>query len=149
MFTDNKNKFNGIYDVLRKKSIRQLYQGFYPSLVGFGTFSGFYFTFKINIILYFLIPPLSGGLAGVSALTISYPTDLIRRRLQLQQFDNTVPTYNNAIDAIKKIYKYEGGIPAFYRGLTANYVKSFVQWGIHFYALSLFMNYTEKSKQSS
>ena len=37
----NKNKFNGIYDVLRKKSIKQLYQGFYPSLVGFGTFSGF------------------------------------------------------------------------------------------------------------
>ena len=41
-----------------------------------------------------------------------------------------------------------GVFPA-YRGLTANYVKSFVQWGIHFYALSLFMNYTEKSKQSS
>ncbi len=145
----NKNKFNGIYDVLRKNSIRQLYQGFYPSLLGFGTFSGFLFYFQDKYNTIFPNSPLSGGLAGVSALTISYPTDLVRRRLQLQQFDNTVPRYNNTIDAIKKIYKYEGGIPAFYRGLTANYVKSFVQWGIHFYALSLFINYMEKSKQSS
>ena len=145
----NKNKYNGIVDVLRKSSIKTLYQGFYPSLFGFGIFSGFLFHFQDKYNNIFPNSPLSGGLAGVSALTVSYPTDLVRRRLQLQSFDNTVPIYNNAFDAIKKIYINEGGIPAFYRGLSANYVKSFVQWGIHFYALSLFMDFTVKSKQSS
>ena len=45
--------------------------------------------------------------------------------------------YNGAIDCVKKIINTEG-ISGLYRGLYANYVKSFVQWGIHFYLIDLF-----------
>ena len=78
---------------------------------------------------------LIGGVSGVAAISITYPTDLIRRRLQLQGYDPTVPKYNGFFDAIKKIYKNEGGIVAFYRGLHANYVKSFAQWSVYFYII--------------
>ena len=80
------------------------------------------------------------------ALTFSYPTDLIRRRLQLQKFDKTVPKYNGPIHCVKKIINTEG-IPGLYRGLHANYIKSFVQWSIHFYLIDLFNEL--KQKQSS
>ena len=94
------------------------------SLLGFGTFSGclFYFQDKIKK-KYPELTPISGGLASTCALTISYPTDLLRRRLQLQSFDKSVPIYHNKSDMLKKIYKSEG-IHGFYRGLLPNYCKS-------------------------
>ena len=79
-------------------------------------------------------PFINGGLASIMALTITYPTDLMRRRLQLQGYDKSVPIYKNTFDCFRKIYKYEG-IRGFYRGLHANYVKSFGQWSIYFYIL--------------
>ena len=144
----NKNKYNGILDVLRRTPIKNLYNGFAMSLFGFGTFSGFLFYFQDKIKNeYPSLSPLSGGIASTLALTISYPTDLLRRRLQLQSFDSSVPVYNNATDMIKKIYKSEG-IIGFYRGLFPNYCKSFIQWSIHFYMLQQIHNLTEKSKRS-
>lgn len=132
----NKNKYNGIYDVFKKTPIKRLYRGLGTSIIGFGSFSGWLFYFqdivKNNNTQY---PFLNGGIASIMALTITYPTDLVRRRLQLQDYDKSVPKYNGIIHAIKKIYKTEGGIPAFYRGLHANYIKSFSQWSIYFYII--------------
>ena len=46
----NKNKYSGILDVLKRTPMRNLYNGFSMSLLGFGTFSGclFYFQDKIK-----------------------------------------------------------------------------------------------------
>ena len=90
---------------------------------------------------------VTGGLSAMTAVSITYPTDLIRRRLQLQSFDSSVPVYHDARDMIKKIYKSEGLI-GFYRGLFPNYCKSFIQWSIHFYMLQKIHYLTEKSKRS-
>jgi hypothetical protein len=144
----NKNKYSGILDVLKKTPTKNLYKGFSMSLLGFGTFSGYLFYFQDKIKnKYPELSPISGGLASICALTISYPTDLLRRRLQLQSFDKTVPIYHNTSDMLKKIYKSER-IRGFYRGLFPNYCKSFVQWSIHFYALQKLHSLTEKSKRS-
>jgi len=131
----NKTKYKGVYNVLRNTSIKRLYGGLPVSIFGFGTFSGCLFYFKDYVQrknTYF--PPINGGLASIMALTITYPTDLIRRRLQLQGYDKSVPIYKNTFDCIRKIYKYDG-ISGFYRGLHANYVKSFAQWSIYFYVI--------------
>ena len=68
------------------------------------------------------------------AVTITYPSDLIRRRLQLQGFDSSVPTYNGIIDCLIKIYRQEG-IKGFYRGLLANYVKTGPTVAIQFWTI--------------
>ena len=57
-----------------------------------------------------------GGFAGTGAVSITYPSDLIRRRLQLQDFDKNVPRYTGIIDCASKIIKSEG-ITGLYRGL--------------------------------
>lgn len=131
----NKNKFDGIFQVLKKTPTKYLYGGLPMSMVGFGAFSGclFYFQDIIQRKNTYL-PFFNGGLASIVALTITYPTDLMRRRMQLQGYDKSVPIYNNNFDCIRKIYKYEG-IRGFYRGLHANYVKSFGQWSFYFYIL--------------
>ena len=105
------------------------------SLIGFGSFTGwlFYLQSKLNE-NYPNLAPINGGLASVGALSFSYPTDLMRRRLQLQEFDKSVPIYKNNRDVIKQI-KHNEGIRGFYRGIHANLIKSFVQWSVHFYIL--------------
>ena len=135
----NKNKYRGITDVLRRLSIRELYQGSKMSLLGFGSWSGLQYSsyYYINNIVkdtFLDTKFISGGLSGMFAVTITYPSDLIRRRLQLQGFDNSVPKYNGIIDCVKKIYKYEG-IKGFYRGLLANYVKTGPTLAIQFWTI--------------
>ena len=63
---------------------------------------------------------LMGATAGTIAVTATYPIDLIRRLMQL----NGSPghSYKGLPDAIGQTYK-SGGIPAFYRGLWATYLK--------------------------
>ncbi len=144
----NKNKYGGIYDVLKRTPTKNLYKGFSISLLGCGIFSGLLFSFqdKINH-QYPILSPVSGGIASIGALTISYPTDLLRRRMQLQNFDKTVPIYNNTRHMVKTIYNTDG-ITGFYRGLSANYMKSFVLWSIHFYVLQSIHSFMEKSNRS-
>ena len=135
----NKNKYTGIIDILRKNSIRQLYQGVNASLFGYGILTGLQYSSYdyINSLIKdtpFDTKLMSGGLCGCFSVSIMYPTDLIRRRLQIQNFDKSVPKYNGIIDCVNKIVKTEG-VPGLYRGLIANYVKTFPTFAIQFYIL--------------
>ena len=135
----NKNKYKGILDALRKIPIRQLYQGSKMSLLGFGGFSGIQYTsfYYINSLVkdtYWDSRLIGGAFAGLFSVSITYPTDLIRRRLQLQGFDKTVPQYNGILDACNKIFKTEG-IPGFYRGLTATWLKTGPAVAIQFWTI--------------
>ena len=135
----NKNKFNGIIDALRKIPIRQLYQGSQMSLLGFGGFSGIQYTsfYYINSLVkdtMFDTRLVGGAFAGIFSVSITYPTDLIRRRLQLQGFDKSVPQYTGILDCCRKILKTEG-IPGFYRGLPATWLKTGPAVAIQFWTI--------------
>ena len=135
----NKNKYNGIIDIFKKNTIPQLYRGVHASLIGYGLLTGLQYTSYgyINNLIKdtpFDTKLMSGGICGCFAVTIMYPSDLIRRRLQIQTFDKSVPQYNGIIDCIRKIVKSEG-IPGLYRGLTVNYLKTFPTFAIQFYVL--------------
>jgi len=62
-----------------------------------------------------------GGVAGVTAATCTYPTDLIKRRLQMKSLEG-VKKYKGILDCIRRIIAEEGVI-GFYKGLMACYVK--------------------------
>jgi hypothetical protein len=62
-----------------------------------------------------------GALAGTIAVTFTYPSDLIKRRLQMKAL-NHVQKYDGIMDCTKKIWKYEG-FKGFYLGLAACYIK--------------------------
>ena len=134
----NQSHYNGFFDAFRKIPINEQFQGLRMSIMGFAPFSALSFTFYFQYRDWLensynlnkdVLKLIGGGLAGSSAITITYPTDLIRRRLQLQNFDKNVPTYNGIIDCIRKILKNEGPI-GLYRGLFASYIKLFPTIGI-------------------
>src|SRR5690606_37762378 len=75
----------------------------------------------------------AGGVAGAIAVTLTYPTDVLRRRMMMQGLGGDTPrTYSGLLDACSKIMKAEG-IPGFFRGLIPCYLKvipsSAISWG--------------------
>lgn len=63
---------------------------------------------------------ICGGISGAVAQTITYPLDVLRRRLQssgLLGFN-----YQGVLDALTRMYREEG-LMSFYRGMLPNYLK--------------------------
>jgi hypothetical protein len=59
-------------------------------------------------------------MAGTIAVSITYPTDLVRRLIQLNGTEGH--NYKNIPDAMVQTYR-ASGIYGFYRGLFATYLK--------------------------
>jgi hypothetical protein len=147
----NKDHYKGIIDVFKKTKISNLYNGLNMSIIGFAPYNALKYMIyeflikesnkdKYNKINKNVKQLLCGGLSGTLAVTVTYPTDLIRRRLQLQDFDSKVPQYNGINDGIKKIYKLEG-IKGFYRGLIPCYMNLFPSLAIQFYVIEKLNKY--------
>ena len=135
--------YKGFMDACRSIPIMDMFKGLRMSILGFAPFTALsfstYFTYRKYLEDHTnwnkdKIKVIGGGMAGTTAVTITYPSDLIRRRLQLQNFDKSVPKYNGIIDCVKKIIADEG-IIGLYRGLPASYIKLFPTIGIQFLAM--------------
>ncbi len=135
--------YNGFLHACRSIPIRDMFKGLRMSILGFAPFTALsfstYFTYREYLenntnLNKDLLKVIGGGMAGTTAVSITYPSDLIRRRLQLQNFDPTVPKYGGIIDCVRKIVKMEG-IVGLYRGLPATYIKLFPTIGIQFLAM--------------
>ena len=98
------------------------------------------------------LPALGHALAGSTGTAISnlciYPLDLIITRLQVQrQLRKTSSTaedgeYDGVFDATEKIYNNEGGLSAFYAGITQDTGKSIADSFLFF----LFYNYLRQNR---
>lgn len=153
----NKSYYNGIIDafikIVKGEGFRGLYKGMGTSLYGFGAYSGLNFSFyhyykekTKNVVMNDDIKKLlCGGFTGLSSVTLTYPTDLVRRRLQIQGFDPSVPKYDGIIDCVRKIVKSEG-YRGLYRGLNATYIKLFPTVGIQFWCLDTLKTHHLKLK---
>lgn len=152
----NKNSYHGILHAFRTTPVRELYYGIGISLVGFIPFNVISFTvyhqLKQNVQKYSNVVSypnksstmdniyrisssmLCGGISGAVAISITYPTDLLRRRLHIQGFHNTAKQYHSTMDCIHQLYQKEG-IRGFYRGLTTTYVKLFSTMAVQFLAI--------------
>ena len=132
-----KKHYNGMGDALSriysKEGVRGLYKGLIPSLMGIApyvaiNFAAFDFFKEIYLPSrsspYFdLINLLCGAAAGACAATVTYPSDVIRRKLQLSGVEGIdLPKYKGIWDCCTQIAAKEGAV-GFYRGLIACYLK--------------------------
>ena len=138
----NKSHYKGPISAVKKMKFRSLYSGLGISIMGFGPFNAlnFMFFYKYKELLFEkgvdekLVKFLAGGLSGMSALTITYPTDLLRKHYQMSGFNKDVPRYNGIFDGFRTIVQKEG-IRGLYRGLLPSYIRIFPCLGIQFWCL--------------
>jgi len=135
---------------LRNEGFRGIYRGIQPTLLGILPYGGISFsTFEFLkkkvprndkgelISSYKLI---CGGVAGGLAQTVSYPLDVVRRRMQTHGYGDGRVEINlkkGSLETIYLIYKNEG-IAALYKGLSINYIKVIPTSAIAFYTYELF-----------
>jgi solute carrier family 25 phosphate transporter 23/24/25/41 len=74
-----------------------------------------------------------GAMSGFTAAALTYPTDLVRRRMQLQgakgHFD--LERYENTMDCIRKTIKKEG-VKGLYKGMVPCFLKVVPSMAISF-----------------
>ena len=117
--------------IYREHGFFGLYKGWGLSMIGIAPFIGIKMSSfdllsnnfkpsadnKHNMIYYNL---MNGALAGTIAVTFTYPVDLTRRLLQL----NNTPghSYTGMVDCCQQLYSKEG-FGGFWKGLWATYLK--------------------------
>lgn len=112
--------------------LRGLYRGIGPTAAGVAPYVGLNFTFYELFKVYFTPPdrPPStwrklscGATAGAISQTLTYPLDVLRRKMQVTGMTDKVDfKYNNSFDAIRLIVRSEG-VRGLYTGLTVNLLK--------------------------
>lgn len=85
---------------------------------------------------------MCGGLAGAIGQTVSYPWDVVRRRMQTMGFAAGVPEfeYRGSIQTMKTIVRNEG-LAALYRGISINFWKVTPAVSISFTAYDYFKTF--------
>lgn len=150
------SEYTSLYDAFRKTSIRELYYGTNVALMGYVPFNIISFTCyhslkprinewipkKENENMNRFCKIVTGGLTGVFAVSFTYPTDLLRRRLHIQGFSNS-KIYESTSVCVNDIYKKEG-IRGFYRGLLSAYLKLFPTIALQFGAIEYLNDYVSE-----
>jgi len=120
---------------------RGLYRGINPTIIGVAPYVGL--NFAIYEFLRKLISPrdggqpsairklFCGGLSGAVSQTITYPLDVLRRRMQVTGLKSLGYEYKNTFSAIQSIIKNEGYL-GFYKGLIPNLLKVSPSIGVSF-----------------
>ena len=153
--------YNGIFDCLTKtieqEGFGALYKGIGPTYLSGAPYVGLQMTF-FDVYKNWLVPPqpknngsasekqesssfmktvgnmmLAGALAGITAQTITYPGDTVRRRMQSNGMGGEKRMYNNSWHCTKMVVKKEGVI-GLYRGLLINCIRGVPGAAIQFAA---------------
>lgn len=130
--------YKNIFDIFKKVPLTQLYQGLQTSIIGYAPYNALLFGFNsyLNGLIHdktsttsFLI----GGLSGCFAVSITYPTDLIRRRQQIlgDLHHSKNFTQRTFMGITREIIKVQG-IKGLYKGLIPCYMKIFPSMAITF-----------------
>jgi solute carrier family 25 (mitochondrial phosphate transporter), member 23/24/25/41 len=131
--------FNTISTLVKEDGIRGVYRGFVPTFMGILPYAGTSFytydTLKLQLVGHFPDTVLTdegqlrvpfrlgiGMVAGLTAQVVSYPLDVVRRRMQLSGQARSIPLYPSVASAFRSIISTEG-FRGLYVGLSINFVK--------------------------
>ncbi|KAF9102473.1 hypothetical protein BGX29_004555 [Mortierella sp. GBA35] len=116
----------------KERGIIGLYRGLGPTLTGVAPYVALNFQ-AYEVLRTHLTPPgevapsvgmklVCGAVAGSFAQTVTYPLDVLRRRMQVTGMDAVTYKYSSTWDGVKKIIKQEG-VRGLYKGMVPNYLK--------------------------
>ncbi|EGG21147.1 mitochondrial substrate carrier family protein [Cavenderia fasciculata] len=130
------------------EGFRGIYRGIQPTLIGILPYGGISFmtfeslksmapynAYKENGELTATYKLFAGGAAGGVAQTVSYPLDVVRRRMQTHGYGDgkvEIDLKRGSLMSVYRIFRNEG-IMSLYRGLSINYIKVIPTSAIAFY----------------
>jgi solute carrier family 25 protein 42 len=88
---------------------------------------------------------LFGAIAGLVGQTVSYPFDVIRRRLQTAAVIRPNEAKLGAIATTRKIILEEGIPRGLYKGVTMNWLKGPISVGVSFMTFDTLLNLIRRS----
>ena len=126
---------HGITTIAKEQGVRGLYRGILPTMAGIGPYVAINF-FVFDTLKRKYLPDPShatfdvinlslGACAGFTAAMITYPTDVLRRRMQLRGVKLAgldIPVYRNSVHCISHVVQTEG-VRGMYKGLSACLLK--------------------------
>ncbi|KAL2809015.1 mitochondrial carrier domain-containing protein [Aspergillus granulosus] len=77
-----------------------------------------------------VVETIAGFTAGIATTLCLHPLDLIKTRLQVDRTDGS--RVGGSFRVIRQIFHDEGGLAAFYRGLTPNIIGNSSSWALYF-----------------
>jgi len=128
--------------------VRGLYRGLVTTAVGVAPYVGINFA-AYEFLRGIITPPgkssvvrklTCGALAGSISQTLTYPFDVIRRKMQVSGMQGGAIKYNGATDALRSVLKVEG-VSGLYRGLWPNLLKVAPSIATSFFTYELVKEY--------
>jgi len=128
--------------------VKGLYRGLVTTAFGVAPYVGINFA-AYELLRGIITPPgkssvarkLScGALAGCISQTLTYPFDVLRRKMQVSGMQGSSIKYSGAIDALRSILKLEG-VSGLYRGLWPNLLKVAPSIATSFFTYELVKEY--------
>ncbi|KAH7572436.1 hypothetical protein JRO89_XS04G0256800 [Xanthoceras sorbifolium] len=129
--------YSGIRDVLtsvyKEGGLRALYRGIGPTLIGILPYAGLKFYVYEELKRHVpeehqksIVMRLScGALAGLLGQTITYPLDVVRRQMQVENLKSSTQgnvKYRNTLEGLTSIARNQG-FKQLFAGLSINYIK--------------------------
>ncbi|GBO04757.1 Graves disease carrier, partial [Araneus ventricosus] len=160
--------YSGIYDTLScmfrtEGGVRALYKGFLPTILGMIPYGGLsFYTFeKLKFLCLEHIPNVCGrpdsgnsgglvltvpaklvcgGIAIPVAQTVSYPLDVVRRKMQLSMMSPETERFaeKGFVTTLIMTYREDGIVRGLYRGMTINYLRAIPMGAVSFSTYELF-----------
>lgn len=135
--------FNAIQHIYKENGAKNFYRGYFPAIISIVPFIGINFaTYDILKDNYqfskytFINTLINGSLSAITAQSICYPLDTIRRRSEISGNN-----YKNFTSSIRNIFNKEG-ITDFYKGFSVNTIKLIPNNFLRFYIFNfLITNY--------
>ncbi|RWS32007.1 mitochondrial thiamine pyrophosphate carrier-like protein [Leptotrombidium deliense] len=138
-------------NIVRKERLKGLYRGLFPALVQIVPYTGAAFCVNgicNNVWESFgsfgskkdptaIQSLICGGIAGVTAKVIVYPLDLVKKRMQVQGFNNArqsfgkTVNYSGLFDCLIKVVKMESFL-GLYKGLYPSLIKAGASSALNF-----------------
>ncbi|GIL56625.1 hypothetical protein Vafri_11963 [Volvox africanus] len=134
-----------LLSTLRTEGVGGLYRGVLLSMGGVAPYLAISFTMydelrkrlpsdreSTSAIWYPVLKMGCGAAAAVSAQTVVYPLDTVRRCMQMNGAAGQAVSYTSATDCLRQLLRSHGGVRALYRGCLTNCLKTSLGAPVHF-----------------
>ncbi|XP_035198632.1 mitochondrial thiamine pyrophosphate carrier isoform X1 [Oxyura jamaicensis] len=150
------NLRHAVVTMYQTEGPRTFYRGLTPTIIAIFPYAGLQFSFynTLKQLSEWMIPAegkeggnvknlVCGSCAGIISKTLTYPLDLIKKRLQVGGFERAraafgqVRMYRGLLDCLRQVMREEG-LGGFFKGLSPSLLKAAVSTGLVFFSYELF-----------